>query len=239
MLGQKMSEKWWSRTRRFLSNPVLISFKRSYSNGTLSKERCQSNVNIEEYDTCKHFKLLSSQEENQLTSRQLLFVQRQLQQEQKDSFPSFTADETETYASWQFCVVGRFVSWPGKGVSWPASHAVDLLALEWHNQSWSLKYINIFWKVISEERQKKVMSEDIISETYKLQKNTILFPAHLNGICASISQLSFVVVTPSVDVSRGTKKQTEIQTSFINEITSLATNASLFFIYSDSYRRNS
>ena len=83
------------------------------------------------------------------------------------------------------------------------------------------------------------MSEDIISETYKLQKNTILFPAHLNGICASISQLSFVVVTPSVDVSRGTKKQTEIQTSFINEITSLATNASLFFIYSDSYRRNS
>ena len=70
------------------------------------------------------------------------------------------------------------------------------------------------------------MSEDIISETYKLQKNTILFPAHLNGICASISQLSFVVVPPSVDVSRGTKKQTEIL-SFINEITSLATNASL------------
>ena len=76
----------------------------------LIKKRCQSNVNIDEYDTCKHFKLLSSQEENQLTSRQLLFVQRQLQQGQKDSFPSFTEDETETYASWQFCVVGRFVS---------------------------------------------------------------------------------------------------------------------------------
>ena len=107
-----------------------------------NQKRCQSNVNIDEYDTCKHFKLLSSQEENQLTSRQLLFVQRQLQQEQKDSFPSFTADETETYASWQFCVVGRFVGWPGQGVSWPASHAVDLLALEWHDQSWPLKYIN-------------------------------------------------------------------------------------------------
>ena len=34
MPGQKMSEKWWRRTRRLRSRVGAISFRRSYSRGT-------------------------------------------------------------------------------------------------------------------------------------------------------------------------------------------------------------
>ena len=37
MPGQKMSEKWWRRTRRLRSSVGAISFRRSYSRGTCNE----------------------------------------------------------------------------------------------------------------------------------------------------------------------------------------------------------
>ena len=43
MPGQKMSEKWWRRTRRLRSRVGAISFRRSYSRGTCNATHQRGN----------------------------------------------------------------------------------------------------------------------------------------------------------------------------------------------------
>ena len=44
MPGQKMSEKWWRRTRRLRSRVGAISFSRSYSRGTCNAKHQRGRI---------------------------------------------------------------------------------------------------------------------------------------------------------------------------------------------------